>query len=585
VKSKKHFSSESSSGIAQKIGCGYALAIGIAILGTTVGLIVGDYHQRRAQQQLLEISRQHNLLDDLENTLLRVRSHPQQLATVLEDSIWFQYETGKLISDVDRAKKLLFQLNAFAKNRPSNLAEETQILQSLLQEQKNTLDAYAQFIKSLWQQIDPAQLTPDRLPEARQQVLAAIAGPEAIQLRVQFEHLSEDLTRISETTEQQYIQANERLKHANTLRLQIILVSMVSSALVAILLAIRTSRAIARPLQNVIEVARRVTQEGNFNLQATVTSQDEIGSLATSLNQLIQWVGDNTQKLHEARQTLEQRVEERTTELTQALHNLKKTQAQLIQTEKMSSLGQMVAGIAHEINNPANFIYGNLDYIEQYLKDLLGLVELYEKSYSKLPLEIEFYIENIELDFLRSDLPKTLESMKMGTERIRALVLSLRNFSRLDESDLKEVDLHEGIDNTLLILNHRIKQNVEVIKKYEELPYVSCYPAQLNQVFMNIIVNALDAIDEIDIKPKQIAIQTEKIDENQVQIKIRDNGAGIPSEIQHKLFDPFFTTKPVGKGTGLGLSIAYQIVEKHRGKIAVISELGKGTEFAIVLPL
>lgn len=272
------------------------------------------------------------------------------------------------------------------------------------------------------------------------------------------------------------------------------------------------------------------------------------------------------------------------TELEQALQELQTTQAQLIQTEKMSSLGQMVAGIAHEINNPVNFIHGNITHVNEYTKNLFDLLNLYQDLYPDPLPEIEELIVDIELDYIMSDLPKIIASMQMGTDRIKKIVLSLRKFSRLDEADVKAADLHEGIENTLLILNHRLKQEVEIIKNYGDLPLVQCYPAQLNQVFMNIIANAIDAMLESDIKPKQIMIQTEKIADNRVMVKIRDNGPGIPPEIRDKIFDPFFTTKPVGKGTGLGLSICYQIIEKHRGKMEVISQPGKGTEFAIYLP-
>jgi len=300
-------------------------------------------------------------------------------------------------------------------------------------------------------------------------------------------------------------------------------------------------------------------------------------------------VAEYTHELELARQTLEERVEERTEELTTALYQLKHTQTQLIQTEKMSSLGQMVAGVAHEINNPVNFIHGNLEYANQYIIDLLKLIRLYQQEYPQPTEAIAEEIAEIELDFLTEDLLKLLESMKIGSERIRQIVLSLRNFSRLDESQMKLVDIHEGIDNTLLILNSRLKQGIEVIKNYGELPEIECYPAQLNQVFMNILVNAIDALEESGDNSKkskipQILIQTQKLDSSQILVRISDNGPGISLAIQSKLFDPFFTTKEPGKGTGIGLAICYQIVEKHRGKIEVISSLGAGAEFAIALP-
>ncbi|WP_407889910.1 sensor histidine kinase [Scytonema sp. NUACC26] len=252
----------------------------------------------------------------------------------------------------------------------------------------------------------------------------------------------------------------------------------------------------------------------------------------------------------------------------------------------MSSLGQMVAGIAHEINNPINFIYGNIEHTKNYFQDLLEIIQIYQQKYLQVETEIEERVKEIDLEFIISDLPKILCSMKMGTERIRQLVLSLRNFSRLDEAEVKYVDLHEGIDNTLLILNNRIKDKIEIIKKYGELPLVECYLAQINQVFINILNNAIDAlISAREQLQKQIVIQTQLIASDSIQIKIKDNGIGITLEIQNKIFDPFFTTKPVGSGTGLGLSICYQVMEKYQGKIVVNSQLNRGTEFAISLPI
>ncbi len=278
-------------------------------------------------------------------------------------------------------------------------------------------------------------------------------------------------------------------------------------------------------------------------------------------------------------------AEARAKTVEQAIENLQKTQSQLIQAEKMSGLGQMMAGIAHEVNNPLNFINGNLSHINNYVKDLISLLSLYQKNFPQASPEIINYMEEIDLEFLLEDLPSLISSVEMGGHRIRDIILSLRNFSRLDEAEQKDVDLHEGIESTLLILNHKLKHNIEVVRDYESLPKILCYPAQLNQVFMNIISNAADELLETDIRYKQIAIQTSVDDLNSVCIRIQDNGKGIPPEIQDKIFTPFFTTKPIGKGTGLGLSISYQIIEKHHGKIEVISEVGKGTEFTIKIPL
>ncbi|MCY7332775.1 MAG: PAS domain S-box protein [Pseudanabaena sp. CAN_BIN31] len=288
-----------------------------------------------------------------------------------------------------------------------------------------------------------------------------------------------------------------------------------------------------------------------------------------------------------------------------ALADLQKAQSQLIQTEKMSGLGQLVAGVAHEINNPVNFIYGNLNYANRFVHNLLEAIALYQKNYPEPIPEIAKFIDEIDLEFLRMDLPKMLTSMKIGAERIRQIVLSLRNFSRIDEEGRKPFNIHEGLDSTLLILQNRFKAYgdrpaINLTKHYGNIPIVNAYGGQLNQVFMNILSNAIDAIDEslssqdavTDRIVREISIITElklpTSDSSQpmVVIHITDNGHGISEGILKKLFDPFFTTKPVGKGTGLGLSISYQIVvEKHQGKLECSSTVGEGSEFRIEIPV
>lgn len=285
-------------------------------------------------------------------------------------------------------------------------------------------------------------------------------------------------------------------------------------------------------------------------------------------------------------------------QIVQALHELKEAQAHLVQAEKMSSLGQLVAGVAHEINNPVSFIAGNLTHVQTYACDLLSLIDLYEQSYPQSVPAIEAEAERIDLPFVQQDLPKLLSSMELGTDRICQIVLSLRNFSRMDEAACKAVDIHEGIDSTLLILQHRLNNqpgqpSIELIKEYGDLPAVECYAGALNQVFMNILSNAIDALEKVSVEkpqsetaPAKIRIRTTALETGWVEISISDNGPGMTPAVIDQVFNPFFTTKPIGKGTGIGMSISYQIiVDKHQGKLKCRSQSGKGTEFLIQIPI
>lgn len=345
-------------------------------------------------------------------------------------------------------------------------------------------------------------------------------------------------------------------------------------------------KAVLSPLKSLDQAISDSQYTGTFEIPNRL-AENEIRFLAKTFDTVF----DQRQQAEVELRESEARERAKSQELERAIADLKQLQLQLIQTEKMSGLGQMVAGIAHEINNPVSFIHGNLVHAQEYIQVLLKLIQLYQQDYPQPSEQIQTALDTMEFEFVREDLEKLLKSMKVGTDRIRDIVLSLRTFSRLDESDFKDADVGEGIDSTLMILQNRLKAKpdrpkIAVIKHYDRLPTIECYPSQLNQVFMNLLNNAIDALEEFKIEQPQIHIQIEPVEDNWLTIRIGDNGPGISDTVRSKLFDPFFTTKPIGKGTGLGLSISYQIiVDRHGGQLTCQSTSGVGTEFAIKIPI
>jgi signal transduction histidine kinase len=374
----------------------------------------------------------------------------------------------------------------------------------------------------------------------------------------------------------------------------LVLVILGASLGLAIALGINTSRQLVRPLLALTEAAKAIS-EGDFRRRVAIAARNELGTLAAAFSAM----GD---RLQTSFNTLEQKNQD----LQTTLQELEQTQLQLVQQEKMSSLGQLVAGIAHEINNPINFIHGNLSHADQYVRDLLMAVELYQAHLGDPPPALQAALADLDLDFIREDFPKVMQSMTEGSVRVRDMVTSLRNFSRLDESDHKAVDLHEGLENTLVLLRNKLKGDgdrapIQILRDYGAAPGVECYPAQLNQVLMNLLDNAIAALEpyrtaspsKAAARTPTLAIVTQDLPptpeichgQATTLIEIRDNGTGMDALTRDRIFDPFFTTKPVGQGTGLGLAIAYKIItDSHRGRISCRSIPGEGTTFYIRIP-
>ncbi|MDD3238291.1 MAG: ATP-binding protein [Candidatus Gastranaerophilales bacterium] len=354
---------------------------------------------------------------------------------------------------------------------------------------------------------------------------------------------------------------------------------MVAAILMGLLLAYFLSRKIISPLNSLIQATSEFEQ-GDLSNRVDKTPYVEINELVLSYNLM----ADALQRLYSS---LEHKVQERTKQLEGAYSELQSTQAMMVHSEKMKSLGELVAGIMHEINNPINFIYGNLSHLTNYSKDLIEIIDAYSDKESEMTPEsakaIDDLKQQIDYEFLKSDLPDLIRSCKEGTERTRNIILDLKNFSRMEELALSDIDLTKEIDTTLNILYNKFKHKITVHKEYEDnLPKVEAYGGQLNQVFMNILDNAAYAIDDKD--KGDVWIRLKAIDKD-VIIEIEDNGKGMSPDTMHKMFDPFFTTKPVGKGTGLGMSISYKVIKNHKGNIDVSSEVGKGTKFIITLPI
>jgi signal transduction histidine kinase len=564
--------------VGQKISLGYGLALGVAILGTATGISIADQYHQQAVKHEQDAIEETQSINELQVQLLQVLLHQQQILMLLENRDLLEQQYSYFLNHVELFKKEWSEFKASEGDTKNAQVEEPtaeiETVRRFLQANEEIPEAYLQQTEAILKAINSTELSPAEIQVFRSQLLTFGSSPTSLQLK----KFLQDLQKLKVRAHQEYTEAATQFAKVQVLRVQVIAASLILSVAIAILLAIYTSRAIARPLQKVTYIAQEATQTGNFDLQADVTTKDEIGILATALNQLIHRVKE---LLHEQQAASIER---------------------LIQNEKMATLGQLIAGVTHDINNPINSISGNLTHTDRYLKDLLEHLHLYQQHYAEPASEIVEHAEAIELEFVEEDLPLILASLQQSAERIRDISYSMRLFARGDSSQKIAFDIHEGINSTLLILKHRLKANnnhseISVTKIYGELPKIKCFPGQLNQVFMNIISNGIDALEEAMVQSKKsddselvltpsIKIQTEIIEDNWIRITIADNGLGIDEAFKLRLFELFFTTKDAGKGTGLGLSMSHQIVtQKHEGKLYCNSQLGQGAEFVIELPI
>lgn len=566
----------------------YGVAFAITLSGIAVGFHVSQQAERRAAAIQAQATRDIEAINNFKGSLLEVVVHGRAILDsrqVLTEPINSDSQKDVALF-VQAFNSLKWDWQAFSDLDEFDelTATEAAVTAAILQEHEVAIEEYIDTIDALLRRIFPYATATEKFSLLQGNLRRANQSPFIADL----ESFIEKLTDLAEATEEEYEDANEILRQASKTQVRIAFLSTLLSGIMGLLTLFFLSRRLLRPLRDMTKVTRKSIQTQNFDLRIPTTGRDEIGILGEAFNSYSELVKDSF-KQQEATNRLLQNM----------LQELHQTQSQMLQAEKMSSLGQLVAGVAHEINNPVTFVYSNLGYVENYTQNLLDLLQLYQQVYPEPTDEIQNAIENIELDFIEEDLPKILASMKVGSDRISHIVRSLRNFAHKDEAEFKAVDIHQGLDDTLVILQHRLQgfsdcPAIELVRNYTELPLIECYAGLLNQVFMNIIANAIDALEDRmkggkeatgSARPGKITIQTALLEKNWVQIEIADNGSGIPEAIRSRIFEPFFTTKSVGKGSGMGLSISYQIVvDKHNGKLECFSTPGEGTQFVIQIP-
>lgn len=591
--------------IRQRIVVGYLMMLGVISCGTAIGWTIGNHYQLQALRNQVVTAKERRFLEDLHIAILSVQPG-RQLLPYLDQPRRFRQETHVLLGKLQSVQTLLerhhkiHQHSLHAHTDHSDTALYIRTVHALLEEYEVTVSQLEERAYDTLSRVKAILREPGRVSQARADLNTLIQSEE---LRA-YTTFSDQIFELKRRARQREEVTGKELGFSRTLRINIVALSVFVSLIIALLLAIFLSQIITQPIDEVVTVSKRINNENDFDIRIPVHRKDEVGDLSQTLNILLTKV-----------QELLGEVNEKNTRLETTLKTLR-DQKFLFVNEKMSSLSQLVAGIAHEVNNPMTFIHTNIPYLQNYFNDLVEVIDAYKQRYPDDD-EIKALMDRVELEFLQEDMPRIFRSLMTGTRRISQIVLSLRSFARMDEAESKIVDIHLGLDSTLVMLQHRLRnewnpQGIQVLKCYGELPETECYAGQMNQVFLNILVNALDALEGHfknspatsipsssqeqeepgqSILPGQygtILLETAFLpDVDQVEIVIGNNGPSVSKELQQRVFDPFFTTKAIGKGTGMGMSICHQIVAKnHGGTLDCVSPADEwGVKFVIRIPV